>query len=404
VTPHLRIAIVKPDFRVTGGFELVMARVDAELRERGHTTTWHTVDTFETSRSPFGLDVPPAVWAAGAEYFRYLSLVEAFRRVDPGDADVVISTQPPSFAVEHERVLALFSHHLRIYYDLSDAYVEAGFVDADLHRAAEAGVREVDQPLLHAVRHFLAASPEVKRRLARFNGLDENVGIYLAGIAFRRDVGSAAGSGGDGGDGHVLCVSRHEWPKRTELFVAAMKHLPARRGTLVGTGGRLAWAKTIDAKLTASGADLEAVDSRSLWMNKGEIAPAHALEPPRRSNVRFLGHVPDAKLDRLFSSALCVVAPAYLEDYGLTAIEAMAYGKPLVVCRDGGGLTDSVQDGVNGFVVDPEPSAIADAVRRLADDPDLARTMGANARDIAATYTWDRAMAQIESGIEQVLS
>lgn len=403
MTPHLRIAIVKPDFRVTGGFELVMARVDAELRERGHRTAWHTVDTFETSRSPFALDVPPAVWAASPEYFRYLSLVEAFRRVDPGDADVVVSTQPPSFAVDHARVLALFSHHLRIYYDLSDAYVEAGFVDPALHRAGESCVREVDDPLLRAVRHFLAASPEVKRRLARFNGLDDNVGIYLAGVAFRHDVAPDPPAPADG-DGHVLCVSRHEWPKRTELFVAAMKHLPSQRGTLVGTGGRLAWAKTVDATLTAPGADLDAVDSRSLWMNRGEIAPAHALEPPRRSNVRFLGHVPDGKLDRLFASAVCVVAPAYLEDYGLTAIEAMAYGKPLVVCRDGGGLTDSVQDGVNGFVVDPEPAAIAGAVRRLADDPDLARTMGANAREIAATYTWDRAMAQIDEGIERVLS
>jgi glycosyltransferase involved in cell wall biosynthesis len=91
-----------------------------------------------------------------------------------------------------------------------------------------------------------------------------------------------------------------------------------------------------------------------------------------RSNVEFAGRVSDDALAQRYATAPCVVAPAYQEDYGLTAIEAMAEGKPVVVCRDGGGLTELVDHEQTGLVVDPTPAAIADAVERLCTDPDLA--------------------------------
>ena len=97
-----------------------------------------------------------------------------------------------------------------------------------------------------------------------------------------------------------------------------------------------------------------------------------------------------------------MVAPAYLEDYGLTVIEAMSAGRPVVVCRDGGGVCLPVVDGVNGFVVEPTGRAIASAVSRLGADPDLARRMGAQARETAAEYTWERAMRQILDGVERL--
>jgi glycosyltransferase involved in cell wall biosynthesis len=122
-----------------------------------------------------------------------------------------------------------------------------------------------------------------------------------------------------------------------------------------------------------------------------------------RSNIEFREHVSDEELARLYAGALCVVAPAYLEDYGLTAIEAMSFGKPLIVCDDGGGLTTFVEHGKNGLVVAPTGRAIAEAVRRLRDDPVLAADLGANARDTAAAFTWERAMREIDAGIEQVV-
>ena len=97
--------------------------------------------------------------------------------------------------------------------------------------------------------------------------------------------------------------------------------------------------------------------------------------PTDRAQTTFgsIGHVPDSDLVGLYQRALCVVAPAYREDYGLTALEAMVHGKPVIACRDGGGLLGAVHDGENGLVVEPTAAALADAVRRLRTDPALRR-------------------------------
>jgi glycosyltransferase involved in cell wall biosynthesis len=142
---------------------------------------------------------------------------------------------------------------------------------------------------------------------------------------------------------------------------------------------------------------------RELWCTDAPwIDPAS--QPGGSGAVRFVGHVDSAELDRLYRSALCLVAPAYLEDYGLTAVEAMAYGKPLVVCRDGGNLVNFVEHGVNGLVAEPDGASIAAAVAELADDRAKAARLGAAARELAHEFTWDRTIAEFVSGIERVMS
>ena len=393
----LQVGLLKPDFGVSGGFERVVDRVEATLRADGHTVARLTVPVDGLARSPFGLDVPAEVWAQVPEYFRYLATLEAIERIDTRRFDVVLSTQPPSFASRHPRHLSLFFHHHRIFYDLEDVYLAAGFAaDPALHRRAAAHVRRLDGPRLAAVAWFLAGSEAVRARLARFGGIDR-VGLYSAGVR-----GAGVGGAGDGrGRGAVLCVSRHEFPKRTELFVHAMKHLPERRGASVGDGGRLAWARAVDHRLSSPGADLDAVTAAELWCNTGlGAAPVPARYP---SNIAFHGRVDDATLARLYREAPCVVAPAYEEDYGLTAVEAMSHSVPVVVCRDGGGLADLVDHEVDGLVVDPTGPAIAAAVERLLTDADLRSALAAGAAATAARMTWDRADAQLRAGLAEVL-
>jgi glycosyltransferase involved in cell wall biosynthesis len=395
----MRIGIAKPDYRITGGFELVLRQVAAELERRGHDVRWLLVDVGSLPRTPFRTDVPAHAWEAQPEFFRYLALVDAFAQLDTRGHDLVLSTQPPSFALSHPRHLALFSHHLRIYYDLSDVYVAAGLADdVALHEAAQARVRQVDDHYFKRPGWILAASEVVEQRLRSFNHLDK-VGVYHAGVGV--PPGASGSHATVKAGGAPLCVSRHEFPKRTELFVHALKLLPDLEGDMVGGGGRLDFVRNLDAKLSQPGADLDHLTPRDLWLCRHDRFAAFPEAPG--SNVHFRGFVSDDELGRLYREALCVVAPAYLEDYGLTAIEAMHYGKPIIVCQDGGGLTAFVEDGVNGFVVEPTGAALAKAIRRLADDPELAREMGEAARQTAAHYTWDRAMAEIDGGIERVM-
>jgi glycosyltransferase involved in cell wall biosynthesis len=154
--------------------------------------------------------------------------------------------------------------------------------------------------------------------------------------------------------------------------------------------------------LSTDGIDLDAVSDRELWLNTGQ--GARAPRQQTRSNVDVVGRVDDATLDRLYRAASCVVAPAFDEDYGLTAIEAMTYGRPVVVCDDGGGLADLVDDGVTGLVVAPTGRAIAEAVQALVADPERRRAMGEAGLAQAASFTWERAAAELQSAIGEVLA
>ena len=77
---------------------------------------------------------------------------------------------------------------------------------------------------------------------------------------------------------------------------------------------------------------------------------------------------------------LCVVPSRFEEPLGMVAIEASAFGLP-VVATQRGGLPEIVEDGVTGILVPAEnPTRLAEAIQQLLADPDLAHAMGARGR------------------------
>lgn len=121
------------------------------------------------------------------------------------------------------------------------------------------------------------------------------------------------------------------------------------------------------------------------------------------SRVRFLGDVPEDTLPRLYSAADVFVLLAReeqehdeVEGFGIVYTEAAAAGLP-VVAADTGGVSDAVRGDETGILVPPADSvAAAHALRRLLEDPDLRREMGANGRRLVETYyNWDRAAREV---------
>ena len=330
-----RIAVLKPDFGVHGGFERVVDQVEATLRADGHDVTRLTVAVNELPHRPFGVPVPDDVWAIEPEYFRYLASVEAFDRLDTRRYDAVVSTQPPSFTHRHPRHLALFFHHHRIFYDLEDAYLAAGFAaDPAVHARAGELVRELDQPRLERSAGSSPAPARCATAWPGFNGRT-NVSVYHAGVGVDGDEPLTPALAAPG-VGPVLCVGRHEFPKRTELVVQAAHLLPGTRFALVGTGGREAWARPLDHRLSPA-RDRRRRAHRCRAVAQHRAGRTGGRRRGFRSNVEFLGRVDDPTLGPLYRDAPCVVAPALEEDYGLTAIEAMRHGRPVVVCTTAAG-------------------------------------------------------------------
>ena len=85
------------------------------------------------------------------------------------------------------------------------------------------------------------------------------------------------------------------------------------------------------------------------------------------------------------------------EGWGITNLEAAACGTP-VVASNSPGIRESVRDGETGFLVPHgDTAAMAVALWRIAGSPVLVRTLGANARTFAESFTWERAALETES-------
>jgi len=90
-----------------------------------------------------------------------------------------------------------------------------------------------------------------------------------------------------------------------------------------------------------------------------------------------------------YRAADLLLHPARYEGYGLTALESLAAGTP-VVATDTGGIKDVVMDGVDGFIVVRDAKAIAERVIHLLEDDNLREEMGRKGRERALKRSWKK--------------
>jgi len=102
----------------------------------------------------------------------------------------------------------------------------------------------------------------------------------------------------------------------------------------------------------------------------GKIYPQYIkITKNAPENVIFLNTVSDETLLKLYSTCRGFLTTAIDEDFGITPLEAMASGKPVVAVKEGGYL-ESVVDGITGLLVAPEPTAIATAIEVIDNNPE----------------------------------
>jgi glycosyltransferase involved in cell wall biosynthesis len=100
--------------------------------------------------------------------------------------------------------------------------------------------------------------------------------------------------------------------------------------------------------------------------------------------VRVCGEIDN--VPELLRQTRVYVQPSYQEGMPNSVLEAMAAGLPIVATRVSGNV-DLVHDGENGFLVPPgDKDALAQAIRRLLEDPELASRMGERSRQLAAEF------------------
>jgi glycosyltransferase involved in cell wall biosynthesis len=105
------------------------------------------------------------------------------------------------------------------------------------------------------------------------------------------------------------------------------------------------------------------------------------------SNVTFIGQVPRDQVSPLYRSADVFVLPTLSDGFGITQVEAMAHGCPVIATPNCGRV---VTDGEDGFVVPPrDAEVLAETFGTLIGDRDRVVQMGMAARRTARNYTLD---------------
>jgi len=179
-------------------------------------------------------------------------------------------------------------------------------------------------------------------------------------------------------DGRALARARFGVPERYVLYVGQFDPRKNMRGLL------RAFAAAADRDR-----DLRLVIVGELGKLSSHLREALENERAPRDRVIVTGFVDEPTLAALYAGAECLLHAAFLEGFGLTALEALAAGTP-VVGYAGGAVAEVVGDA--GLLVPiGEEDALANALGRFLADEALRSGLRARARPRARVFSWDRA-------------
>ena len=331
---------------IYGGAERHVDRLVAELRAHGCDT--------EKVSIPFKW-YPKDELLAQCTIWRLLDLSE----FNSSPVDLVIATKFPTYFVRHPNKVTWLLHQYRAIYDLAGtAFSEFTHEERDVRLRAK--LIDLDTEVLAESRRLFSNSRNTAARLQKYNGVTAEPLYHPPPLADRLHSGRS--------DDYLLSVGRLELTTRVDLVLRALARTDALRLIVVGGGSQ-----------------------------RGPLE-ALAEELGVASRVQFAGEIDDERLVELYATALAVVFAPFDEDFGYITLEGFLSHKPVVTTRDAGGPLEFVDDGVNGFVVEPAADAIATAITRLANDRGLARRLGDCGFERASTITWRGVVERLVGG------
>lgn len=217
--------------------------------------------------------------------------------------------------------------------------------------------------------HIVATATAEAFELIRMGTDRANVTVVPCGVDLGLFNALGRSEKRSAGEARVVCVTRLVERKGIADVIAALRDVPNARLIVAGGPDRCGLA-----------ADPEACRLRDV-----------ARECGVADRVDFRGRLERAQIPPLLRSADVAVCYPWYEPFGITPLEAMACGVPVVAARVGG-LLDTVVDGVTGMHVPArEPAQLASALLALLADAPLRYKLGlAGARRANERYGWHR--------------
>jgi glycosyltransferase involved in cell wall biosynthesis len=329
---------------VYGGAEFLVDTLKDQLLVRGHEVS--------LTRIPFPATLDHKV----------INNILSCRCISFDDADKVIAFKFPAYFVRHSNKTLWMFHQLRQVYELWDS--DYGLRHSPENANLRAVVLNSDNLFLREARHVFVNSKEVAGRLRRYNGINSEV-LYPPLLDRERCYFREYGD-------FLFYPSRITSFKRQHLAIESMKH-----------------TKT-DVRLVLAGK----CDEPGYEDKLGELIDANGLG----AKVTMLGWIEQQKKFDLMAGALaCLYLPYQEDSYGFVSMEAFYSRKCVIALEDSGGTKELLEDGINGYVVPPTATALAEKFDALYENRRLARELGENAyteltsRDIS----WDTVIGKL---------
>lgn len=325
---------------IQGGGTIIIDSLERALRERGHEV--------DVLRFPF--------YSSEPEMLAQMLALRLHHVEDSGDRLICIRT--PSHLLRHPAKVVWFIHHHRQAYDLWNTEY-SNLRDDRNGRALRDAIRSTDEVAFAESRAIFTNSAVVRDRVRAFNHRDPAV-LYPPldhPEHFRCD---------EYGDS-ILYVSRLTSHKRQDLAIEAMNFTQTDVKLIVAGPPDSPFEEERLRQLIRNSNLEDRVSLRSEWLEESDKAD-------------------------LFASCLAAVYCPFDEDsYGYPSLEAHQSLKAVVSCTDSGGVSELVIDGENGFLVEPNPAAMAARFDQLFEDRSLAERMGraGQARMAALGISWD---------------
>jgi len=187
------------------------------------------------------------------------------------------------------------------------------------------------------------------------------------------------------------------------INVEPLSRLPVKnsRPTIIFVG-RMKRAKKPQDVLRAFEMVRNEIGDAELWM-VGDGYMRSTLEDRKPEGVKFWGYLAGEKKNELVKKAWVIAVPGVREGWGQVVTDANALGTPAVGYNIPG-LSDSIKNGYNGLLVNPDPRSLAEGLIALLKDARLREKLSRNAIEWARQFSWDRSAEEFERVLEQVVN
>lgn len=289
----------------------------------------------------------------GGKYTIYLKAREYYRRFFKGNFDIIIDEvnsipfMTPNFVNNGEKIVALI-HQVAIdtwFYELP---LPAAFLAHYFERYMLKNYRDINT---------ITVSNSSKQDLINF-GFNK-IFIVSEGINFKP----------------LEKVSEKE-EDPTFIFV-----------------GRLMKYKKVQDAIKAFIIIKERIPLAKMWI-VGDGYYRKELEKIACKDIQFFGRLPEAEKLRLMSRAHAILVPGVREGWGLIVTEANACGTP-AIAYDVPGLRDSVQNSINGIIVEPRPEKMAEEMINLVSNNELLEKLSIGALEHSRQFSWDKSSKEM---------